>query len=126
MGRDYGSIPGGAVAPRVAAVAMLAQGAALLLAPSRAYRSDTYTVAFTLLDQRWWGAAFLAVGVAYLLWRTPVTFGALLFVLVSWPLALFAARVTGDAESPMPGLWPATLAAIVVISGARWGVGARR
>lgn len=99
---------------RVIAVMMIVAGAGMLAAPAGRYSSGTYEVLFDVLPRGAWGAALLFAGVAGLF---PGRFGLVTMALVSstWSVGLWAAVLTGSAETWGGPAWPTCIAILLVI-----------
>jgi hypothetical protein len=109
----------------IGGVTIVVNGFGLLLATGR-YTSGTYEIAKQLCPLRWWGAVFVAIGLAVVIYPHPVTAGLLAGVTAGWGFALFGAVLTGYGQTFLgPVVWLG-FAAIIFSSITRFGTGRRR
>lgn len=103
---------------RLVAAAAFLHGALMTFSASGTYSSGSYTVLFRMADQRIWGVAFMLAGALAFAWmgRSWWTSVPLTGLFLAWALGLFAAIVTGDAESLSGPIWVTVIAVVLATS----------
>ena len=113
----------GSVNVPITALGSIVYGTAMLIAPARLYAAPGFTAPFEVLPQRAWGALFILAGALVLLVVNVVTVGLLAMTLCVWAALVMASAFSAPGASPSGWVWPAVIAAQLVVSVSRRGIG---
>lgn len=107
----------GSINVPITAVGAVVLGIILLTSPATSFTNPAFQQGpFLLAGQHYWGAAFIAVGLAALLVRHLLGVFPLVVAVCGWAISMVLAALTVDGVAPTAGLAWAVIATQLLVS----------